>query len=952
MNESELKKILEDIRPTLESIKQDRWLHIFENPPLKRHFTKINSRNNWRKSYEDVFLVPSPFESDSVIEHKEIGIENFIRKFCDLLLPKNSEIWLFLEHWLHHGITDKTKITAYMSAANLDSLKAILDSLNIPVSESKVKGEFSDYLKKTFKHFGMEYKVQKRNKDKPDLDNKDKPNNSLRLIQVFRLYTVDFVYENIDPERKAHNELIERRIELIANRKEKIIVINQVRNRIKGFINTQCEYMKTSDIIPTQVGKFHIDIRCNYDNQQLLLSDILKNHYYDKRIKKPIMLLGKAGSGKTNCLKFLALQCIESKVFHDLVPFYVEMRDIKQNISSIEDLIKNKWKEQNINILDDYINTILRNGNLLLLLDGLDEVDSKIKEELNKGIDEFAKRYPKNKVVITCRTTATDGEIKYTYIDIFDLAGDQVEDFARKFHNELKAKGKNIAKGKTPESLILEISNNEKIQGLSKVLINLHLICTVYFMEGTLPAKRSELYEKAFDISVCKWNKIDKKDNDFREFILFLAAETFNKTNKENSANNIFSEDFDNLLNGFVRDRQLNDEKRSVLKDQIIHRSGLLYTQSFYYHFEHLTWHEYFVSVDIVNKLISSETDEKKKQHYNHLFNHLSERKWYEVFLFVREILAAKGEQHLTEFLQRMEEYINNTNKFKKCSTLQNVLGKLLDASNFFDKIREYDPKIYTESAVRGCIIEGIMDNYGNSLCAHIVGDLPRDFILNGNLERMLSITMEREPELEEYIRKDLYTRLDRFIEPQLNDHMPLVELDKHGSKLLSDRLDHRSDLHDSVKEIDITASYLDEAIAIAQQILEKLNNNESSDELTELKNHYEELIKNLVKLKVDLLKISEEGEEWYLSSKRYDWAENLRVVMQDRYICHDWQDDMKQKEWYIVKEYYNANRILAECMYLTDNNDTQEKKDKRRNLLLPCREIENRKKILPNNLT
>jgi len=927
MNESELKKILDDIRPNLEFIKKDQWLRIFEKPPLKRHFPE----SRW-EVYEE-FLVPSPFKSDSVIEHQEIGIKDFIDRFCDLFLPKNSEIWLFLEHWLHHGITDKKEITAYMSAVNLKSI-------NVRVPESK----FSSYLNKTFEHFGMEYPPQERKKDKSDNGGLDK---SSRLIQVFLLYTVDFVHEKIDTEA-AQNKVIETRIQLTANSKEISTVINRVRDDIKELINDQCEDMKTSDITPSKVGKFHINIHCRYDDKNLLLSDILKNHYYDKRSNNPIMLLGKAGSGKTNCLKFLALQCIKGEVFNDLVPFYLEMREIKQNISSIEDLIKNKWKEQNINISEDDTNAILNSGNLLLLLDGLDEIDIEIKEKLNKKIDEFVERYRKSKVVISCRTTATDGGIKYTYIDTLDLDDDQVKDFACKFHNELKAKGESIAKGKTPESLILEINNNEKIHGLSKVLINLHLICTVYFMEGTLPEKRSKLYEKAFDISVCKWNRIDKKDNDFREFILFLAAETFNKTNKENSANNIFSEDFDNLLDDFVSDRQLNDEKRSVLEDQIIRRSGLFHTQSFYYHFEHLTWHEYFVSVDIVNKLIGSKTEEKKKLHYDYLFNNISQRKWYEVFLFVREILDTKGDEHLSEFLQQMEDYINNTSKFKNCSILQNILGKLLEASNFFDKIRKYDPKIYSESGVRGFIIEGVIDNYGNSLCAHILGDLPFDFILNGNLERMLSIVMKREPELEIYIRKDIYTRLDRFIEPQLNDHMPLVEFDKHGIKLLSVRLDDRSELHNSANEVDINPSYLDEAIGIAQQILEKLNDNEPSDDLTELKNHYKELSQKLTELKKDLLKIIEKGEEWHLSSEIHHWAKSLRMVMQDRYIGYDWQDNMKSKEWCIVKEYYNANRILSECMYLTDNNDTQKKKDKRRNLLLPFAELENRKNILP----
>jgi predicted NACHT family NTPase len=75
--------------------------------------------------------------------------------------------------------------------------------------------------------------------------------------------------------------------------------------------------------------------------------------------------------------------------------------------------------------------------------DGLDEVNVEggKRERITSDIRDFAKKYGKSRMVVTCRTAATEYMLEqFTYCELADFTRKQVEAFARRWfqQNEMK----------------------------------------------------------------------------------------------------------------------------------------------------------------------------------------------------------------------------------------------------------------------------------------------------------------------------------------------------------------------------------------------------------------------------------------------------------------------------------------------------------------------------------
>ncbi|WP_040697952.1 NACHT domain-containing protein [Nodosilinea nodulosa] len=137
-----------------------------------------------------------------------------------------------------------------------------------------------------------------------------------------------------------------------------------------------------------------------------------------------LMVLGKPGSGKSTFLRFLAVLCSRGEVLEGKIPLLIELKhlentekvDVKDQIHKELGLEDRKEAE-----------SILSEGKLLLLLDGLDEVSIKTRRKIQKDIEILAQDYHKNRLVITCRTQTTEFILdKFTYIDIANLSPERV----------------------------------------------------------------------------------------------------------------------------------------------------------------------------------------------------------------------------------------------------------------------------------------------------------------------------------------------------------------------------------------------------------------------------------------------------------------------------------------------------------------------------------------------
>lgn len=117
-------------------------------------------------------------------------------------------------------------------------------------------------------------------------------------------------------------------------------------------------------------------------------------------LKKPIVITGTGGSGKSTFLKHLLLNSLE---FTKLIPIFVELRNVEQAKLSLVDYIYSNLQLNKVDLGSEYLDQAFNRGNFLFLLDGFDELSPMFAHEIGREIDHISQIYSKCNFIITSR---------------------------------------------------------------------------------------------------------------------------------------------------------------------------------------------------------------------------------------------------------------------------------------------------------------------------------------------------------------------------------------------------------------------------------------------------------------------------------------------------------------------------------------------------------------------
>jgi predicted NACHT family NTPase len=406
-----------------------------------------------------------------------------------------------------------------------------------------------------------------------------------------------------------------------------------------------------------------------------------------------LLILGKPGSGKTTLLKYLSLRAIRQELDSSPIPFFIPIRRWCQEVNKTEELslltyLDNKYSE--LGVSRPQLELLLKQGKILILLDGLDEVNTMdTRSRVIQEITSFAETYYQNQIIITCRLGALNYNLSgFTSIELADFTQDDIEIFAQKWF--VVAAGNNPEIGRKKATKFMEnlaLPENQSLRELGITPILLNLLVSVFQTLKVFPNKRSKLYEVGLAIFLVRWDesRLIKRDEVYRNLsvtqkmkllsqIAFSTFESGNYFFEEREVIAYISDYLANFSEGNLEPEMLRQESEAILKSIEMQHGLLVERAQGIYSFSHLTFQEYLTARYLANIPDSGMLNAT----LGRVSVYVHDQQWREVFLLLVDLLR-NAETLLTAMKYQVDLLLGTDEKLteimlaitKKCNNLK-----------------------------------------------------------------------------------------------------------------------------------------------------------------------------------------------------------------------------------------------------------------------------------------
>lgn len=377
--------------------------------------------------------------------------------------------------------------------------------------------------------------------------------------------------------------------------------------------------------------------------------------------EKYLMVFGEPGIGKSTFLRKVGLEAMKGnneKYQHNLTPILLELKHFKEEQIDIQELIQEEFKICGFPKVEEVIPDKLKKGELLILLDGLDEVPDANTNNVITTIQNFVDQHNKNRFIISCRTAARNHFRQFADIEIVEFDDNQIKTFIDHWFSDEPETAQECWR-------LLQQPEYASAKELGQTPLLLTFLCLVYDENQAFPTNRSRLYGDALRILLERW-AAEKRLPNRRQIYENLSIE-----NEEILLSEIayfyFSED-----RLFYNQGELTDQIKTFLMDRLnaphyLDSEQILKTiekeQGIFveraqgeYSFSHLTLQEYLTAKYIVDNNLVGQVAKA----------HLTESRWREVFLLMAGLIL--GKQQTSDFFGLMAQVAKDF--------LQTELGK------------------------------------------------------------------------------------------------------------------------------------------------------------------------------------------------------------------------------------------------------------------------------------
>ena len=179
-----------------------------------------------------------------------------------------------------------------------------------------------------------------------------------------------------------------------------------------------------------------------------------------------LMVVGSPGSGKSTLLKHIALTLAEDPPAHlpdQPVPVLLELHRLNDPKLSLEQHIVAELARNEFPHAERFVSYSLKQSKLMLLLDGLDEVNSSQRRRVVQQVSDLLDEHKRCRVVITCRSAVYKREFDATVdqtLEIAEFSDQQIHRFLRSWEPDMPA-------DKSIEQLMQTLHDTPRIKTLA-----------------------------------------------------------------------------------------------------------------------------------------------------------------------------------------------------------------------------------------------------------------------------------------------------------------------------------------------------------------------------------------------------------------------------------------------------------------------------------------------------
>lgn len=557
-------------------------------------------------------------------------------------------------------------------------------------------------------------------------------------------------------------------------------LVAAVRSQHRDTIQHQCGILQLLDIHhPVNIDDIYVDVNIleTVANQQWLeITDLnnLEPTEFDRvglgGVEIPQMpgmeavetyaklrVLGKPGVGKTTFLQHLAVQCNKGEFATNQVPIFIALREFAADAKRRDDFSLFNYIRQTFPTsgmaAPAVLETLLKEGRVLMLMDGLDEVLNQDIAAVIREIRAFSDQYHRNRFVVSCRTAAQRLNLHgFTDVEIAPFTQTQIATFAQKWFVALGKTTTPTGQARAAEFVEkLDLPENWQFRQLVVTPLFLHLACWVFQGEGRLPSKRTAFYKQGLDLLLGKWDETKgvERDDVYRGFLLpqkmrllsQLAAATFEQGQYffEQRTIEQYIEDYLQSLPGVTLEpEELQLESEAMLK-AIEAQHGLLIERARgIFSFSYLAFQEYLTA----RKIVATHNLRALEQALGGLVSHITDPHWREVFLLTAAMLRSADslvqlmkqeidalvaqDPHLQDFLMWASQKSQTIPTEPKLATTRAFYLALAQGPHTADQFAlasNLDQGVFLDAALENLLVEFAIDHSRDFAYANACGE-------------------------------------------------------------------------------------------------------------------------------------------------------------------------------------------------------------------------------------